>query len=96
MPCSIERSAKAIIMTRNTMLDAAPCYAERGLLAVPAQVRRKAEARSLVRREGERRSMGYTKDPDEIRAYWKRWSNAAIGLRLARSTASRRRHRFES
>ena len=67
-------------MTRNTMLDAALYYAKRGLFVFPAKFAGKQKLGHSSAEKSNGNPWGYTKDPDEIRAYWTRWSHAAIGL----------------
>jgi bifunctional DNA primase/polymerase-like protein/primase-like protein len=65
---------------RNAMLAAALSYAKRGLFVFPAKFAGKQKLGHTSAEKSNGNPWGYTKDPDEIRAYWQRWPHAAIGL----------------
>lgn len=64
----------------NAMLDAALALAKKGLAVFPAKFVGKQKLGCTSAEKSNGNPWGYTRDPDEIRTYWKRWPNAAIGL----------------
>jgi hypothetical protein len=67
-------------MSKKTMLDAALALARKGLHVFPAKFvgRKKLGCTSAEKSNGN--PWGYTRDPDEIKEYWRQWPRAAIGL----------------
>ncbi|WP_369719727.1 bifunctional DNA primase/polymerase [Bradyrhizobium sp. LLZ17] len=59
-----------------TMLD----YAKYGYFIFPAKFAKKQKLSHTSAGKSNGNPWGYTKDPDEISEYWRRWPHAAIGL----------------
>lgn len=64
----------------KSLLDAALDYAKRGYFVFPAKFAEKQKLGHTSAEKSNGNPWGATKDPHEIRSYWRRWPRAAIGL----------------
>jgi hypothetical protein len=62
------------------LIDAALDYAKEELFVFPAKFAKKQKLGHTSAEKSNGNPWGYTKDPQEIREYWRRWPHAAIGL----------------
>ncbi|QIG96589.1 bifunctional DNA primase/polymerase [Bradyrhizobium sp. 6(2017)] len=62
------------------LVNAALGYAKRNYFIFPAKFAEKQKLGHTSAEKSNGNPWGYTKDPDEIREYWRRWPRAAIGL----------------
>jgi hypothetical protein len=60
--------------------EAALDYAKRGHFVFPAKFAGRQKLGHTSAEKSNGNPWGYTKDPEEIREYWRRWPHAAIGL----------------
>jgi hypothetical protein len=60
--------------------QAALDYAKRGLVVFPAKFVGKQKLGHISAEKSNGNPWGYTREPEQIREYWRRWPRAAIGL----------------